>query len=71
MICQECGEVVDSPNNKHTIWDCAEHHLERSWNILGESNFIAKIEEKFKVQIVLQGYTTNNVEKIEVNKNGR
>lgn len=30
--CQECGKIV-FPNEKHTLYDCGEHHLFRAIDI--------------------------------------
>ncbi len=34
IICQECGKVLSSWSEKHTLLDCGEYHLKRAKEIL-------------------------------------
>lgn len=35
MICQECGQNLNSLADKHTYTDCGQYHLKRAQEILG------------------------------------
>jgi len=34
-VCQECGERLESENQKHDYYDCGNYHLKRAVEVFG------------------------------------
>jgi len=45
--CGECGATLESPDEEHTIFDCAERHLKRAYEILRDNNASYVLNQSF------------------------